>query len=198
MNATVPAMAPSRVRRAPEGQDGEAKVGELDGPAPADPPPRERTFSGLRVDGRSRGRAACPSASQISMADRRSQGELGRRSGAEAGSVDELHDEEGDAAVLAHVVHGDDVGVVQRGRGTRLAHEALARVGRRGRIRQDLDRDVAVQVEIARAVDDPHPAASELAVEAVASPKHGAWPDQRGRLALPKTCVSRLSSGTKG
>ena len=43
-------------------------------------------------------------------------------------AVDEAHDDEQHAVALARVVHGDDVRVLDRGRGLGLGHEALAKV----------------------------------------------------------------------
>ena len=75
-------------------------------------------------------------------------------------AVQQLHDQE-DAAVagLADIVERADVGVLQRGRGPRLAQEPLARrrfTGQRGG--QHLDRHVAVETRVARLVDLPHAA----------------------------------------
>ena len=62
---------------------------------------------------------------------------------------------------LARVVDRDDVGVVDRGRRPRLAHEAVAEVGVLGQLRRDqLQRDGAVEVELEGPVDDAHAAAA--------------------------------------
>ena len=76
------------------------------------------------------------------------------------------HDEEDEAARLADAMDRDDVRVREAGRRARLAQEPLARrVGAREVRRQHLDGDVAVELHVAREVDDPHAAAAELALE---------------------------------
>jgi hypothetical protein len=63
-------------------------------------------------------------------------------------------------------VHGDDVGVRQSRRGARLAQEALAQVRlTRERRRQQLDRHVPVERQIAREHHDPHATAPELVLD---------------------------------
>ena len=58
----------------------------------------------------------------------------------------------------------DDVRVREAGRHARLADEPLARIRRlREMGREDLDRNVAVELHVAREVDHPHAAATELA-----------------------------------
>ena len=71
--------------------------------------------------------------------------------------VDELHDDERAVLVLAEVVDGHDVGMVERGGGERLLAEARAEV----RIAtvlgaEDLDRDVAIELGVVGAVDAGH------------------------------------------
>ncbi len=61
--------------------------------------------------------------------------------------------------MLADVVDGQNIGMVQRGGGARFlleASEALGIGGHRGR--KDLDRYVAPEPRIARAIDLAHPA----------------------------------------
>ena len=113
-----------------------------------------------------------------------------------------LHRDVRGALVLEVVEHGDDVGVRQRAGEPRLAHEAAGdrRLGGVER-RHLLERDVAVEVELAREEDDPHPAAPDLAQDAVATdgadeflrhcatlqaftcplPAFRPWPSARGR-----------------
>ena len=77
-------------------------------------------------------------------------------------ALDELHDEGADAARLLEAVDRGDVGVLELGEDLRLALEAREAVGVRGeRLGEDLDRDLALQLRVGRAVDDPHPALAE-------------------------------------
>ena len=75
-------------------------------------------------------------------------------------ALDVLHRDVRRAVVLEVVVHGDDVRVAQRAGDARLAQEALRerRVGGVERA-ELLQRDEAVQVGLAREVDDRHAAA---------------------------------------
>jgi hypothetical protein len=83
-------------------------------------------------------------------------------------SGDVLHDEERVATVGALVVDRDDVRVVERGSGSRLAGEAgdeLRVVGKAGV--HDLDRDPTVEAGVGREVDAGHPAAGDAAANRV-------------------------------
>ena len=82
--------------------------------------------------------------------------------------VEELHDEERAAALLADVVDGADVGVVQRRGGPCLAAESGQRLGITSKVgRQELQRDEALQARILGLVHDTHAAAAELLDDAV-------------------------------
>ncbi len=73
------------------------------------------------------------------------------------------------AQVLAGVVDRDDRGVVQRGRGLRLAPEAGLELRVAGEVgAQQLDGDVAAQAHVAAAVDLGHAAVAEHGPELVA------------------------------
>jgi hypothetical protein len=76
--------------------------------------------------------------------------------------VDELEDEREDAVRLLDAVDRRDVRVVERGEQLRLALEAgePLRVGA-NRLRQHLDRHLAPQARVARAVDLTHPPGAE-------------------------------------
>ena len=64
-----------------------------------------------------------------------------------------------DAAGLFEAVDGGDVRMVQRRERLRFALEPREAIGIAGeRVRQDLDRDVAIQLRVARAVDLAHAA----------------------------------------
>ena len=80
----------------------------------------------------------------------------------QVGAVDEAHRDVQLAVDLAGVVNGDDIRVLERRRQPRLAQEALPERSIRSEVRgKQLQCDVAVEREIARAVDDPHPAAAD-------------------------------------
>ena len=97
-----------------------------------------------------------------------SEAPLGADERAQVGPVDVAHDDEQHAVVLARVVDGEDVGVLDRGGGLGLGHEALAKVRVVGEARaDDLQRDGSLEAELRRAVDDAHPAAPGQRVDAV-------------------------------
>jgi hypothetical protein len=78
-------------------------------------------------------------------------------------ALEEAHGEEMAAVVLAHLVDGDDVRVVERGRRLRLVAEAMdgGLVGEPG-AQDHLERHGAAEARVARLVDDAHAAAAEL------------------------------------
>ncbi len=85
---------------------------------------------------------------------------------AEALPRHQLHDDEGNAPLLAHVVDGHDVGVVQGGGGAGLLEEpglALRPAGDR----EHLDRHLALELGVEPEVDRSHPAPAEEPVEPV-------------------------------
>ena len=92
----------------------------------------------------------------------------------QATAGDELHGEVGYAVVLGEAVHGDDVRVLKPRRGTGLALEPEALVGRPERLRrEELQRHVAAERDLLGLVDDAHAAAAQLAEDAiVAEPLH--------------------------
>ena len=69
--------------------------------------------------------------------------------------------------LIFEAVNAADVRMIQRGEHLRFALEAREplRINREGR-RQDFDRDVAIQLRVARAIDFAHPADTEQAVDA--------------------------------
>ena len=77
------------------------------------------------------------------------------------------HDEEQGPFVPPEVVDGHDAGVVHLGHDLGLALEALLGVLREVAGRDELDRDLAVQDGILRAIDDAHPAAPQLGEDLV-------------------------------
>src|SRR5688500_15550332 len=98
----------------------------------------------------------------------------GREGTARAKSVAEClalhvaHDEEDETAGLTNTMNRDDVRVRQSGRCARLAHESLARCGNLRQVkREHFDCDVAIELYVAREVDDSHPPAAELALDGI-------------------------------
>jgi len=91
-------------------------------------------------------------------------------------ALNKLHDECTDLPGLLQPMDDRDVGVVQRGQGPGFALEprAAVRVGGE-RLRQDLDRDVAPQAGIARAVDFAHPARTDEAHDLVGAQASRRW-----------------------
>ena len=78
------------------------------------------------------------------------------------GPLQDLHDEEWAAVLVADVVNGADAGVVQRGGGPRLALEPGQRLAIIRQIgRKKFERDEAPQARVLGLVDDAHPAAAE-------------------------------------
>ena len=86
----------------------------------------------------------------------------------QAAAGDQLHHVVMQAVLLADVEDGHDVGVVQPGRRLRLAAEPRPQllVGEQVR-RQHLDGDAAAQGFVLGLVDHAHPAAADLADEAI-------------------------------
>ena len=113
---------------------------------------------------------------------------LGRREGtaranplAQRLALDVAHDEEDEAAGLADAMDGDDVRVREAGRHAGLADEPLARRRGTGEVgREDLDGDVAIELHVAREVDDPHAATAELALDRVLTGQGGLQVEELG------------------
>jgi hypothetical protein len=83
-------------------------------------------------------------------------------------ALQELHDDEGTSVLLTELVNGADVGVRERGGKTRFALEAR-QPGGVGVVflAQELDRHLAIETEIFRAIDDTHAALAELVEHAI-------------------------------
>ena len=93
-------------------------------------------------------------------------------------ALDVAHGDVEDAVLVARVVDRDDVRVVERRGGPRLAHEPLAEalvvcelLG------QELQRDLVPEAGVLGAIDDAHPAAAEQRLDPVpgelgADPRH--------------------------
>jgi hypothetical protein len=85
---------------------------------------------------------------------------------AQALAVHVRHHEVDEAGSFLDEMDGDDVGMAQSGCGARLTEKPLFRVGLRGELgRKELDGDQALERDVARQEDDPHPPASQLALE---------------------------------
>jgi hypothetical protein len=79
-----------------------------------------------------------------------------------------LHDEIGDAVVLAHVVQRADVWMIELRDRAGLAIEALAELRiQRERFGEDLDGDRALEPRVARAIHLAHPARAERRADLV-------------------------------
>ena len=79
-----------------------------------------------------------------------------------------LHGDEGAAVLLADVMNGADVGMIQRGRGASLALEPAQRLPVASQfVRQELERDEATEPGVLRFVNHAHSAAAELLDDAV-------------------------------
>ena len=88
---------------------------------------------------------------------------------AERLALDVLHDDEVRAVLLAVVVDADDVGVVEPRRVLRLAAEPLDEAGVARELgEEDLDRDLAVELPVARQEDVGHAAPRDRPLDLVA------------------------------
>src|SRR5207249_4769498 len=91
-------------------------------------------------------------------------------------ALDELHHEGGDAPALFEPVDRGDMGMIQRGERLRLPLEARDALGVAGeRFGQDLDRDVAIQLVIAGAIDLAHAARAKRRDDLIRSETRAAY-----------------------
>ena len=98
----------------------------------------------------------------------------------ERAAVDELAHDVLAAAVLADVVHRDDVRVLERRRRRGFLPKAALRVVVGDCVAQELDRDGPVELRVEAAIDRPAAAAAEQRVDAVmAEPRAGLKIDAR-------------------
>ena len=105
------------------------------------------------------------------QAQRLGEREARPRERIDPGAAHPLHHVEGaSVAEGPGVVDGDDAGVLEPRQDRRFALEAPLRAARREAVPQHLDRDVASERRVLRGVDDPHPAAIDLALQPVAGP----------------------------
>ena len=81
----------------------------------------------------------------------------------QAAPTHQLHREEDQPGVLAHLVHDDDVGMLQQCRVLRFAAQAVDQLLRcQMARRQQLDRHLAAEVSLARTIDAAHAATPDL------------------------------------
>ena len=86
----------------------------------------------------------------------------------ERGAVEKFHGDEGAAVVFADVVDGADVGMVQRGGGTRFTFESFERLRVVGEIvGEKFESDEAAEARVFGFVDDAHSATAEFFDDAV-------------------------------
>jgi hypothetical protein len=90
-------------------------------------------------------------------------------------AVEQFRYQIGHAVLLADVVHGKDVGMVQRCGGASFLFETAQALGIRPKFhRQDFDRDVTRQPHVARAIDLSHAARAERCNDFIRS-ETNAW-----------------------
>ena len=90
-------------------------------------------------------------------------------------TVHQLEHQRGDVAAVFEPVDGPDVRMIQRGQQSGFACEARHAIDvRRERRRQDLQRDVAPQLGVARTIHFAHPAGPE-GTEDLVQAEAGAW-----------------------
>ena len=86
----------------------------------------------------------------------------------ERGALDELHDDRAGVAALFEAIDVRDERMIQRREHARFAFEPRQPVRIvDDRLGQDLDRDVALEAAVARAIDDAHTARTERADDLV-------------------------------
>src|SRR5260221_7568501 len=89
-------------------------------------------------------------------------------------ALDVAHDEEDEAVCLTHTMNRNDVRMREPGGGASLLHESLARRGECCEMhRENFDRNVAIELHVAREVNDSHSAASDFALEGILSGERG-------------------------
>ena len=119
---------------------------------------------------------------------------LGREQPREVGALDVAHRHVQQPLVLARVVDRDHVRVLDPSRGAELAPEAAPEL-LVGRVlgRDHLQRDLAVERDVRRAVDDPHAAAAADAADHVVGERR-----PRRQLAIQRRTSSGVRRRTSG
>jgi hypothetical protein len=101
---------------------------------------------------------------------------------AQGGSFEELRHDVGESVLLTHVVHREHVRIREAAGGARLLLEAPQSLGVAGqRAREDLDRDVAIQARVPRAVHLAHPPRAQRAQDLVRPEARAGDQRRRGR-----------------
>ena len=83
-------------------------------------------------------------------------------------TLDQFHHDEGRTIRLSSIVHSDDVGLVELGRGSCLVQQARPALGVQASLVQNLDGDVALKQDVVGAIDDAHATPAQFGVEPVA------------------------------
>ena len=87
---------------------------------------------------------------------------------AQGPALHQFHDDEGHAGLVADVMDGQDVGMVQGGSGLGFLLETTQTIAIVAEIGwEDLDRDRAIEASVARAVDLAHSACRERAEDLI-------------------------------
>ena len=87
---------------------------------------------------------------------------------AERFAFDVAHDEEYESVSFANPMYRDDVRMREPGGGARLSEESLTKfLHAREAEREDLDRNVSVELNVAGEIHDSHPATTQLALERI-------------------------------
>ena len=111
--------------------------------------------------------------------------------GVEPQSLDELHGVKPDIPVLTHLVHRDDVGMVQSPHGAGLAAEPLLEQPVPGHVPwQDLERHPAAQRDLLGLVHHAHPAPADLAEDPVVADLPRGWIPRTEKPRSPDPCVA--------
>jgi hypothetical protein len=140
-------------------QFGQAKVGEFRITAPGDQDILRLDIAMQDPGLMRRGESVGDAGEQFDDVPPRSL--FGAAPGAERPAIDILGDQILTSLMLAHVVDGDDVGMVERGGHLSLALKAPSRRRIRQLVGENLHRDVAIQFGIAGAIHLAHPARSQ-------------------------------------
>src|SRR6185295_12968410 len=87
----------------------------------------------------------------------------------EVRAFDVAHRDVEEAVRLAGAVHREDVRVLERGRNLRLGQEPTTKPVVAGELRREqLQRDLTLEPQVCRTVDDAHPASADELLDAVA------------------------------
>jgi hypothetical protein len=115
----------------------------------------------------------------------------GAEPGGQRPALDILADDVGDAVLLAMVEDGEDVWVLEASDGNRLPVEPRLEAGLLDQeLGQDLERDLALEGRLVRAVDSRHPALAKL-------PEDLVWPDADAGLELHVAMMGQGLDGRK-